>query len=87
MGACVAKPDFGVGEAYTLLRRVGKGGEGDVWLAEDKRSGLRFALKFVPRSQEDWQVRAPLAPRGGRAQVARALGDADWRGARLVTGG
>ena len=35
---------------YELVREVGRGGQGTVWLAEDTRMKRRVAIKVVPRS-------------------------------------
>ena len=36
-----------VAPAYKLIKKLGEGAEGFVWLAEEKASGELFALKFV----------------------------------------
>jgi serine/threonine-protein kinase SRK2 len=87
MGACAScarawSPDADLAEAYTLLKRVGSGGEGTVWLAEprDAQGGKntvpshKYALKLVHRGQPAWQV----------AAIAREVQCSLWLGATHV---
>jgi serine/threonine-protein kinase SRK2 len=80
MGACLSSgcvdalaPDFGLRGTYKLLQRVGRGGEGEVWLGEDCATGLPFALKMIPRGVEDWQARTHAAHTRARACVPCAF--------------
>ncbi len=54
---------------YVLVRRIGVGGMGEIWLAEDRRSDSRVALKFasdpanastVEALQREWRIGSRL---------------------------
>lgn len=54
---------------YVLVRRIGVGGMGEIWLAEDRRSDSRVALKFVSDQanastvealQKEWRIGSRL---------------------------
>ena len=39
-------PGLELGARFVLVRRIGRGGSAEVWLAEDRERGERVALKF-----------------------------------------
>jgi hypothetical protein len=42
---------------YDLIERLGVGTYGEVWLAQDKRTGIRVAIKFLNHGGDvDWQL-------------------------------
>ncbi|MBM4219073.1 MAG: hypothetical protein FJ171_05450 [Gammaproteobacteria bacterium] len=61
-------PGLELGARFVLVRRIGRGGSAEVWLAVDRPRGERVALKFFPESF------AADAPRIARleSEVARA---------------
>lgn len=52
---------------YSLVRRIGVGGMGEIWLADDRRSESRVALKFITDNassveslRKEWQIGSRL---------------------------
>lgn len=42
-------PDFGLDETHDLVKFLGKGGHGEIWLFKDKASGEEVAIKLIKR--------------------------------------
>ena len=67
---CGAGASFGMDEHYTFVRRLGFGGEGEVWLAKPRvatdllgvaAAPTYVALKLLRRGLSTWQVEAVAA--------------------------
>jgi len=43
-------PGLELGARFVLVRRIGRGGSAEVWLADDRARGAQVALKFFPES-------------------------------------
>ena len=57
---------------YQLLKRIGRGGMGDVWLAEDPRLHRQVAIKTLPIQNQGNEEFSQRFER--EAQAAAALG-------------
>lgn len=76
------RPDFGLGERYKLLKCLGVGGEGEVWLCRDRDAGHGLvAVKLVRRGLSRWQAESVtdevaalqrLSSCGGHVHIIRA---------------
>ena len=42
-------PDFGLDETHDLVKFLGKGGHGEIWLFKDKATGEEVAVKLIKR--------------------------------------
>ena len=83
-------PGATVGGKYRLLRRIGVGGMGEVWAAENRDTGAEIAVKMArsPENREDSAVRfrreARLAAMLGHRGVVRIFDLVDDPGGELV---
>jgi hypothetical protein len=64
-------PGLDLGARYVLVRRIGRGGSAEVWLATDRARGERVALKFLDESVAGDAAR--LAQLEGEVARARRL--------------
>ena len=42
-------PDFGLDETHDLVKFLGKGGHGEIWLFRNKATGEEVAIKLIKR--------------------------------------
>jgi serine/threonine-protein kinase len=79
-------------ERYRIISRVGRGGMGEVFRAEDLRLGQQVALKFLPRDLishadrlEGLYREVRLARRVSHPNVCRLHDIAEWNGEPFIT--
>ena len=77
------EPGLEILPGLTLLRRLGRGGMGEAWLARDAERGIDVVAKLLPGGRAPGAPRAP-APRG--AARAQARSPAHRPGVRLPLG-
>ena len=67
-------PDFGLDETHDLVKFLGKGGHGEIWLFKNKATGEEVAVKLIKRPipklvmpdiLREIKVRLPLCLLGG----------------------
>ena len=79
-GCCSAamsifRPTFGLGRHYRVLRLLGRGSGGSVWLARKRQTGELFALKvFCTRRARPARIRRPPLRGGGYPELAGTTG-------------
>ena len=77
------EPGLKIGQ-YELIRELGKGGMGHVFLARDTRLGRRVAMKFMtsssPRFAQRWAAEARATARFNHENIVSIYGTDDYLG-------
>ena len=81
------KPGLELGARFALIRRLGRGGNAEVWLADDRERGEPVALKLFQPTEPDPGLAARLADEVARLRslppanvVPRVPDRAQWVG-------
>jgi hypothetical protein len=81
-----------LGNRYRIIRKLGRGGMGEVYLADDLKLGQQIALKFLPQSVENDPERLAVLQREVRVarqvshpNVCRIYDLADADGVHFIT--
>ena len=55
-----------IGGKYQLVKKLGQGGEGSVYLARHLATGAYWAVKILPRREGEWQIHELQVSKGLR---------------------
>lgn len=67
-------------EHYRVIRTLGRGGFGDVYLADDEQLGRRVVLKILRRPGDDWQQEARTLAQFNHVNIVTVHAGARWQG-------